>query len=134
MGDNDITLLDMKIRDVDNLKHILKSRSNRYYFKNVKAAGAFINEALYGTLGHLGLDIHKLGMNEHRIDAELQRLDIKVENRPYEGEDKWRAGLYIYYKGEIVQFIGHPEKAAIVGPNGEPHMLISTYGHSIKAV
>ncbi len=134
MGDNDITLLDMKIRDVDNLSHILKKRSKRYYFKNLKACEGFINKALYGTLGHLGLDIVELEMNEHKIDAELQRLEIVVENRPYEGEDRWRAGLYIYYKGEIVQFIGHPEAAVIVGPNGEPHTLISTFGHSIEAI
>lgn len=131
MSDN-ITLADMHVRDVDNLQHVLKQRSKLYYFFTMKDVGGFMNKVLYGTLEKFGIDVVKLNMNEHNIDQALQQNNVKVENRPYEGDDRWRSGLYIYKDGEIVEFIGHPKKSEILGPRGERYSLLSTYGHSIK--
>jgi|GEM_PF-4049696 len=134
MSDNDLTLEGMKIRDVDNLKHVLKSRSRRHYFRNMTDVGSFMNMVLFDTLKKLGVDVVKFNMNPEQIDKSLDDNKVKVENRPYTGKDEWRSGLYIYKAGEIVEFIGHPKESEIVGPLGERYSLMSTYGYRLKSV
>lgn len=124
MADNR-TLDEIKQDDIGMLGDILKN-AKEYRFTTEAECMAFQGDALFKTLGKLGLPMNDK-MNEKMVDRILKTKGIRVERRRYDDEiDPERAGFYVYKEhengDEMVAFISEPMRVMA----GDRSLAIST--------
>ena len=108
---DDRTLDEIKQDDIGMLGDILKN-AKEYRFTTQAECTAFQGDALFKTLGKLGLPMNE-NMNEKMVERILKAKGIRIETRRYEDEiDLERGGTYIYKErengDEMVAFISEP--------------------------
>lgn len=124
-----MTLDEIRIRDIDNLKLVAQS-AKKYVFESMPHAKAFIHKALATALMKFGIDVKKVkALNPNSYNLEIQKLceakQVVLEPKPRirKGEHAWRSGIYIYYRNEIAFFISLPQKIEWNGSKN-PHIII----------
>lgn len=115
---DDMTLAEMGLNDGEMQKDAIKN-ADRVYFVSHEMAKSFRVRCLKSALDRLGAAFtHRT--DPKFVDKILNRQKVVVENREahYQGSDAWKNGLYVYKRGELVNFIsvvveGKPDGALI---------------------
>lgn len=116
-----MVLSDIKVRDVENLKLVIKS-ARMYYFDDPNQALHEIGQFLKRALTKLGINAldyfdERPGQErannrfvERRLTHETLKKKVHWEMRlaeNYPPEDRWRSGCYLYHKNEIAYWISN---------------------------
>jgi len=99
----DMTLEELGDHDIDNLQHVL-SKSKKVYFTQREEFFEFIPAAMKRCLLKMGVTVTESTLPEE-ADKQLKEKNVRIERRPYAGDDAWRAGIYIYKDNEIAGFV-----------------------------
>ena len=99
----DMYLDEMEQHDIENLEYVLK-KSKVNNFMNPIQAEVFVKDSLTSILNRCGCFIDRNTPPEE-AERQLRETGVKVENRKYDGEDRWRSGIYVYKEDEIAGFI-----------------------------
>ncbi len=129
-----LTLGEIKARDEDNLRLLLQG-ARELRFGTFPEAMLFIRVAIGRCMTKLGVNalvggaptpaaydgaltsvpggLYSPGQTrEDIVAAQMVANDVRVEIRHPDqypdGQDKWKAGMYVYHKGEIAFFISNP--------------------------
>jgi hypothetical protein len=117
-----LTLDEIKVRDIDNLELVLKT-AKPVKFESDAQCKFWMGETLRKILAKLGVNlvlnvtgnpkVDKMRQKfaAKQVERQMKEKGVKVENRNYPGNDFTRSGIYVYYENEIAFFISHPMHA-----------------------
>ena len=137
-----LTLDEIKERDIDNLELVLKA-SHPVKFESKNQCIWWTGETLRKILAKLGvhliwkptgnprLDKRQERLAARRVDRQMKEKGVKVESRHYGGDDFHRSGIYIYYENEIAYFISDPMYATkrsgrLILPGSDKQLFVMT--------
>ena len=86
--------------DTEMLMHKITHEAKRFEFQTFTQARKFQREMIDNAIRHMGvpplqqLQFQKQVITEKPVD--IPKSKVKVENRSYPHQDRWKAGVYIY--------------------------------------
>lgn len=128
-----LTLGQIKARDEENLRLVLAGSKERE-FPNLEAALEWMQELIEKLMHHMGIksfhkgnipmafanaltaipgNLYRPGMDTTPVTKECVANGVRLEVRSTEQyqhgpQEVWKAGAYIYHKGEIAYFVSNP--------------------------
>jgi hypothetical protein len=100
----------------------------REYQVAIWKAQKFTAHCIDRTLQRLGVKVTSL--TEEKIAGKIMTTKkVKIESRDYyEGDEKWKNGVYIYHKDVLVAFISEPfhEKPSFLSLDRSPYVAVVT--------
>ena len=100
MSTDDRTLDEIYKDDTEMLMHKITHESKRFEFQKFTQARIFQRHMIDAALKRMGVPpIQQMKFSRQVITeqpVEIAKCNVKVENRSYPHQDRWKAGVYIY--------------------------------------